>query len=480
MNEAIAIKTSEYFKKRGVILPKVSELCNPHSLDEDVKSKLKSLDKDAMDPLNLFRVHWFNNRDHSSFSKVPEYVVLPSDFTGVEAKIIVNLGRLFPLIAAHKVLAAYGCLLPRILDGSFDYSKHKAVWPSTGNYCRGGVAISRILGLKSVAILPEGMSRERFVWLEKWVEDKNDIVKTTGTESNVKEIYDACNELKKDPKNDIINQFTEYYNYAIHRAVTGPSFEKSFLDARGDSNLQARFYVSASGSSGTLAAGDYLKDRLNTNIVAVEATECPTLLYNGYGEHNIQGIGDKHVPLIHNVMNTDFVVGVSDKATDGLNLIFNTDIGKNYLISKKGLDKKFVDRLPEFGLSSIANIIASIKLAKYMKLGPQDAIITVATDGADLYLTELEKTKKEFQGMYDETSCAEIYGQFLKGVTTDHTLELNQKEKERIFNLGYYTWVEQQGIDLNDFEKRRDQQFWRDHYNHMLSLDDRIEEFNAL
>ena len=480
MNEAIVSKTSEYFKKRGVILPKVSELSNPHSLDEDVKKKLKSLDKDTMDPLNLFRVHWFNNRDHSSFSKVPEYVVLPSDFTGVEAKIIVNLGRLFPLITAHKVLAAYGCLLPRILDGSFDYSNHKAVWPSTGNYCRGGVAISRILGLKSVAILPEGMSRERFVWLEKWVEDKNDIVKTTGTESNVKEIYDACNELKKDPKNDIINQFTEYYNYAIHRAVTGPSFEKSFLDARGDSNLQARFYVSASGSSGTLAAGDYLKDHLNTNIVAVEATECPTLLYNGYGEHNIQGIGDKHVPLIHNVMNTDFVVGVSDKATDGLNLIFNTDIGKNYLISKKGLDKKFVDRLPEFGLSSIANIIASIKLAKYMKLGPQDAIITVATDGADLYLTELEKTKKEFQGIYDEISCAEIYGQFLKGITTDHTLELNQKEKERIFNLGYYTWVEQQGIDLNDFEKRRDQKFWLDHYNHILSLDDRIEEFNAL
>ena len=480
MNEAIVSKTSEYFKKRGVILPKVSELSNPHSLDEDVKNKLKSLDKDAMDPLNLFRVHWFNNRDYSSFSKVPEYVVLPSDFTGVEAKIIVNLGRLFPLITAHKVLAAYGCLLPRILDGSFDYSNHKAVWPSTGNYCRGGVAISRILGLKSVAILPEGMSRERFVWLEKWVEDKNDIVKTTGTESNVKEIYDACNELKKDPKNDIINQFTEYYNYAIHRAVTGPSFEKSFLDARGDSNLQARFYVSASGSSGTLAAGDYLKDHLNTNIVAVEATECPTLLYNGYGEHNIQGIGDKHVPLIHNVMNTDFVVGVSDKATDGLNLIFNTDIGKNYLISKKGLDKKFVDRLPEFGLSSIANIIASIKLAKYMKLGPQDAIITVATDGADLYLTELEKTKKEFQGIYDEISCAEIYGQFLKGITTDHTLELNQKEKERIFNLGYYTWVEQQGIDLNDFEKRRDQKFWLDHYNHILSLDDRIEEFNAL
>ena len=480
MNEAVINKTSEYFKKKGIILPKISELCNPDSIDDNIKDKLQSVDKDSIDPLNLFRVHWFNNKDHSGFSNRPEHIVLPSEFTGVKAKIIVNIGRLFPLIAAHKVLAVYGCLLPRILNGNFDYSKHKAVWPSTGNYCRGGVAISRILGLKSVAILPEGMSKERFEWLEKWVEDPQDIIKTPGTESNVKEIYDACNELKKDPTNDIINQFSEYYNYAIHRAVTGPSFEKSFLEVKKDSNLQARFYVSASGSSGTLAAGDYLKDQFNTKIAVVEATECPTLLYNGYGEHNIQGIGDKHVPLIHNVMNSDFVVGVSDQATNNLNLIFNTAIGQNYLKSKKGLKDVFVDRLPEFGPSSIANIIASIKLAKYMNLGPEDAIITVATDGADLYLTELEKTKKEFHGIYDEISCAEIYGQFLKGVTTDHTLELNQKEKQRIFNLGYYTWVEQQGIDLNDFEKRRDQQFWRDHYNHMLSLDDRIEEFNAL
>ncbi len=480
MNEAVINKTSEYFKKKGIILPKISELRNPDSIDDNIKDKLQSVDKDSIDPLNLFRVHWFNNRDHSGFLNRPEHIVLPSEFTGVKAKIIVNIGRLFPLIAAHKVLAVYGCLLPRILNGNFDYSKHKTVWPSTGNYCRGGVAISRILGLKSVAILPEGMSKERFEWLEKWVEDPQDIIKTPGTESNVKEIYDTCNELKKDPINDIINQFSEYNNYAIHRAITGPSFEKSFLEVKKDSNLQAKFYVSASGSSGALAAGDYLKDQFNTKIAVVEAVECPTLLYSGYGEHNIQGIGDKHVPLIHNVMNTDFVVGVSDQATNNLNLLFNTDIGQNYLKSKKGLKEVFVNRLPEFGFSSIANIIASIKLAKYMNLGSEDAIITVATDGADLYLTELEKTKKEFHGIYDEISCAEIYGQFLKGVTTDHTLELNQKEKERIFNLGYYTWVEQQGIDLNHFEERRDQQFWLDHYNQFLTLDERIEAFNAL
>ena len=480
MNESIVSKTSEYFRKKGVVLPTVSELCSPHLIDEEVKNKLKNVDKNEIDPLNLFRVHWFNNRDHSSFTKVPEYILLPNEFTGVEAKIIVNIGRLFPLITAHKVLAAYGCLLPRILNGTFDYENHKAVWPSTGNYCRGGVAISRILGLKSLAILPEGMSKERFAWLEKWVEDKNDIIKTKGTESNVKEIYDACNELKKDPKNDIINQFDEFYNYSIHRSVTGPSFEKSFLDVKGNSNLKAIFYVSASGSSGTLAAGDYLKDHLNTKIAVVEATECPTLLKNGYGEHNIQGIGDKHVPLIHNVMNTDFVVGISDQATNNLNLVFNTELGKKYLISNKGFNSNFVDRLPEFGFSSIANILASIKLAKYMKLGSDDAIITVATDGADLYLSELEKTKKEFKGICDETACAEIFGQYLKGISLDNILELNQREKERIFNLGYYTWVEQQGIDIQEFEKRRNQTFWNEQYNYMLSLDNRIKEFNSI
>ena len=480
MNESNISKTSEYFKKKGVILPTVSELCNPHSINEDVKIKLKTVDKDAMDPLNLFRVHWFNNRDYSNFSKVPEHIVLPSEFTGVEAKIIVNIGRLFPLITAHKVLAAYGCLLPRILNGTFDYENHKAVWPSTGNYCRGGVAISRILGLKSVAILPEGMSKERFAWLEKWVEDKNDIIKTTGTESNVKEIYDTCNELAKDPNNVIINQFSEYYNYAIHRAVTGPSLEKTFNKVKGDSNLKARFYVSASGSSGTLAAGDYLKERLLSKIAVVEATECPTLLYGGYGEHNIQGIGDKHVPLIHNVMNTDFVVGISDQATNYLNLIFNTEIGQKYLIEKKGLEDKLVKRFPEFGFSSIANILASIKLAKYMNLSSDDAILTVATDGADLYSTELEKIKKDFVGSFDTTACAELYGQYFQGATTDHMLELSQRDKERIFNLGYYTWVEQQGIDLSHFEARRNQAFWDQHLQNMLDLDEEIDRFNNL
>ena len=480
MQSNIVEKTAKYFKEKGVVLPTISELRNPHLISDAIKNKVLKLDKDAMYTAILFIVNLFMIRYHCQFLDVPEHIVLPSEFTGVEAKIIVNLGRYFPLITAHKVLAAYGCLLPRILNGTFDYTKHKAVWPSTGNYCRGGVAISKILGFKSVAILPEGMSKERFNWLEKWVEDKNDIIKTTGTESNVKEIYDACNELEKDKNNDIINQFDEYYNYATHRAITGSSFEKSFLKVKANSNLKARFYVSASGSSGTLAAGDYLKENLNAQIAVVEATECPTLLYNGYGEHNIQGIGDKHVPLIHNVMNSDYVVGVSDEATNNLNLLFNSDEGREYLTNRRGLNSEFVGRLPEFGFSSIANIIASIKLAKKMKLTKDDAIITVATDGADLYETELAKTKKQFSKIYDQITCAEIFAKNFDAISVDHTLELSQIDKERIFNLGYYTWVEQQGTSLEEFEDRRNQSFWDKHYKDMISLDEKIKEFNSL
>tara|TARA_Y100000590_G_scaffold214505_1_gene243186 strand:- start:579 stop:2036 length:1458 start_codon:yes stop_codon:yes gene_type:complete len=480
INEKVIKKNAEFFKEKNILLPKIKELSNPSSISNDIQNKLKSINKDSQNPLNLFRVHWHNNRDHSKFIQCPEYIILPDELTGVEAKIIVNIGRLFPLIQAHKVLAAYACIVPRIVTGNFDYSKNIAIWPSTGNYCRGGVAISKILGCRSIAVLPEGMSIERFQWLEEWVTNSDDIIKTKGTESNVKEIYDKCNELEKYPNNIIINQFNEYSNYGIHRAVTGPSFEKSFFDAKGNSNLKPRIYVSASGSSGTLAAGDYLKNSLGTQTAVVEALECPTLLKNGYGEHNIQGIGDKHVPLIHNVMNTDFVVDISDKATDNLNLIFNTEIGKEYLINKIGMDSSIVNKLPEFGFSSIANILASIKLAKYLRLSKEDAIITVATDGADLYLSELNKTKDNFQGNFDNIACSNIFKKYIKEIDTDNMIELSKNDKDRIFNLGYYTWVEQQNISVEDFEIRKDQKFWDSQLENLISIDKKIDEFNNI
>ena len=304
------------FREARIVLPTFAQLAEPSRISSEARASLAEVDPDAADPRNLFRVHWYNDAARTGAAALPEHVVLPEALTGIKAKIVVALGDRFPMIHAHKVLAAYACLAPRIVTGQFDPNRHKALWPSTGNYCRGGVAISRIMNCHGVAILPVGMSDERFHWLEHWVVDPADIIRTPGTESNVKEIYDACAVLSKDPAHVVLNQFSEFGNYLGHYAVTGRALGHIFETLRAaEASLRLSAFVSATGSAGTLGAGDWLKDRHGARIVAVEALECPTMLYNGYGEHNIQGIGDKHIPLIHNVTNTDVAVAVSVFAT---------------------------------------------------------------------------------------------------------------------------------------------------------------------
>ncbi len=291
------------------------------------------------------------------------------------------------------------------------------------------------------------MSQERFDWLDKWVGDPSDIIRTPGSESNVKEIYDTCAALDKDPDNIIFNQFCEFGNYVIHRTCTGGALEAVFgALSKGRPGAKLAAYVSASGSGGTLAAGDHLKKTFGAKIVAVEASECPTLLYNGFGEHNIQGIGDKHVPYIHNVMNTDLVAGVSDHSTDSLFVLFNTEIGRDYLIERKGIDPALVAQLGNLGLSGLANMLAAIKTAKYFDLGAEDVILTVATDGGAMYGSEIGKaTAKYFGNRFDTVTAGEVWGQALAAATTDDLIELSHVDRKRIFNLGYFTWVEQQG-----------------------------------
>src|SRR5512140_1179773 len=189
------------FREAQVLLPTLAQLRDPGTIPAGIRARLAEVDPDAAHPLNLFRVHWFNDASRRGLAAAPESIELPSALTGVPARIVLALGNRFPMIAAHKVLAAYGCLVPRVVTGQFDPTRHRAVWPSTGNYCRGGVAISRIMGCHGVAVLPEEMSKERFDWLDKWTLDPaKDIIKTHGCESNVKEIYDACNELGKNPE----------------------------------------------------------------------------------------------------------------------------------------------------------------------------------------------------------------------------------------------------------------------------------------
>lgn len=468
------------FREAGIRLPTFEQLADPESVPPEVRDSLASVDPDEPRPENLFRVHWHNSEDRRGLTDVPQHLELPSSLTGVAARIVLLLGDPFPMIRAHKVLAAYGCLAPRVVTGQFDPIRNKAIWPSTGNYCRGGVAISRIMQCRGVAVLPEGMSRERFRWLETWVTEPEDIIRTPGTESNVKEIYDKCNELDRDPENIIFNQFSEFSNYLVHYSATGRAMERVFEHLERDTpGVALRAYVSATGSAGTLGAGDYLKERFGSLIVAVEALECPTLLSNGFGEHNIQGIGDKHVPLIHNVTNTDFVAGVSDRSTDALDLLFNSEVGRALLLERAGVPEEAVAKLHLLGFSSICNLLASIKLAKHLSLGEDDVILTVATDGAGLYESEHRKTlDRDYPDGFGSLDAAEILGQHLRAVATDNLLELTHAERERIFNLGYFTWVEQQGVSLDDFIARRDQRFWKQLQRLPAAWDERIVEFN--
>ena len=471
----------ESLRAAQVTLPSWSELADPARIPAAIGSSLKSVGPDEPNAKNLWRVHWFNDADRRDRAPVPGHVVLPEALTGVKAPIVVLLGRRFPLIGAHKVLAAYACLVPRLLTGQFEPTHDRAVWPSTGNYCRGGIAISRILGCRGVAVLPTGMSRERFDWLQEWVSDLGDIIRTPGTESNVKEIYDKCDELARDEHNVILNQFSEFANYLIHYHCTGAAFDRVFAHLKGaktDCRLAA--FVSATGSAGTIAAGDYLKARHGTKIAAVEAIECPTMLCNGYGEHNIQGIGDKHIPLIHNVMNTDLVVGVSDLTTDSLNLLFGGNVGRSYLAGRRKIDPDVVKTFDDIGISGLANIVAAIKVAKHLDFDADDMVMTVATDSALLYASERRSfLARRYGDGFDEVNAGEIFSRHLEGIVDDHVLALTHFDRKRIFNLGYYTWVEQQGVAIDDFDRRKDQRFWRGLVDGIPTWDRLIEDFNA-
>jgi cysteine synthase len=462
-------------REHGVVLPTFGELASPST------HNLESVDPDEPRPENLWRVNWYNSPNRRRRDDVPGHIVLPEALTGVKAPIVVLLGCRFPMIGAHKVLPAYVGLAQRLATGRFDPAKHKAIWPSTGNYCRGGVAISRILGCRGVAVLPEGMSRERFEWLEKWVADPADIIRTPGTESNVKEIYDKCAELENDETNVILNQFAAFSNYMAHYVCTGPACERVFSDVKGTGGThRLAAFVSATGSAGTLAAGDYLKAKHGTKIAAVEALECPTMLENGYGEHNIQGIGDKHIPLIQNVMNMDAVIAVSDSASDRLNLLFGTEIGRDYLVNRRKLDPALVASFAEIGISGLANIVASIKLAKHLDFGANDLVMTVATDSAAMYGSEREAYRaKHYPDGFGQVNAGEVFAGSVEAIADDHMIELTQQDRKRIFNLGYYTWVEQQGVRFDDFEKRKDQSFWRGLIDSIPAWDRLIESFNA-
>src|SRR5271157_5858116 len=321
-------KTAARCRERGIVLPTFQQLRRPELIPATIQSRLKGAGLWDMNPVNLFRITWKNDLKSGLYGGV-NYLEIPPAITGIKARVIGLIGAYFPT-GAHKVGAAFGCLAPRLVSGEFDPEKHKAAWPSTGNFCRGGAFDCALLGCTAIAILPEQMSRERFEWLKQIGAQ---IIATPGCESNVKEIYDKCRELKQDPAVIIFNQFEEFGNPIFHYSVTGPALEEVFTGLRED-NWRAAAFIAATGSAGTIAAGDFLKRKHpELKIVAAEALQCPTLLQNGFGAHRIEGIGDKHVPWVHNLRNTDAVAAIDDEDCMRILRLFNETAGQDHLAS---------------------------------------------------------------------------------------------------------------------------------------------------
>lgn len=462
-------------QERGFVIPTFAQMKNPELISNDVKDRLKKVGLWDIDPMNLFRITWKNEPVESGggFGGV-NYIELPVEITGVKAKIVVVCGKWFPT-GAHKVGAAFGCLVPRLVTGQFDPTTQKAVWPSTGNYCRGGAYDSTLLSCDSIAILPEGMSQERFDWLRSVA---GETIKTPGSESNVKEIFDKCWELRNSGEDLMIfNQFDEFGNYLWHYEVTGSAIEEVLNEVMSD-NDNYHGLISCTGSGGTIAAGDYLKKIFpKSKIAASEALQCPTIYQNGFGAHRIEGIGDKHIPWIHNVKNTDVAIAVDDEIPMQWIRMFNEEAGLK-LLKEKGVKQDIIDKLDWVGISGAANIIAAIKYAKYFELKKNDVIVTILTDSMEMYESRIKELNKE-RGTFTDYNAHEVNASCFDGLNIDYVKELNYYDRKAVHNLKYYTWVEQQGKTYEEIcAQWEDDSYWTEITSHTDDVDQLIQDFN--
>jgi cysteine synthase len=478
INEQKLRRAVERARERNILIPTFAQMRDPSLIPAGVKARLADIGLWDVNSLNLFRITWKNEpKAHGGGFDGVNYVELPPSLTGVPARILCLVGKWFPT-GAHKVGATFGCLVPRLVTGQFDPTTQKAVWPSTGNYCRGGAYDATLLACESVAILPEEMSRERFEWLATV---SGEVIATPGCESNVKEIFDKCWELKAERGDDIVifNQFDEFGNHLWHYDVTGRAMEEVLEQEMGPHDAY-RGVVLTTGSAGTIGCGDYMKELFPTSKVAAsEALQCPTLMLNGFGGHRIEGIGDKHVPWIHNMKNTDLVMAIDDEACMSLVRLFNEPAGHAYL-AKQGVPEALIDQLDLLGISSIANVLSSIKLAKWYELGEHDIVLTVWTDSMELYQSRMAELRQEY-GEYTETDAAADYHRYLLGCTLDYVEELGYWDRKRIHNLKYYTWVEQQGKTYEEIQAQwYDEDYWDDIHDQVEDIDALIEQFNEM
>lgn len=436
--------------KELVYGPTFAEMRDPSRIAPSVRQRaLASLEAAPLDPVNLYNITW-----KDAHGEVV-HEVLPQELTGIDAPIAILSGRRFPS-GSHKVGAVYSILMEKQLSGEVRPDGCRIVCPSTGNYGIGGAWVGPRMGYRSLVVLPAEMSAERF---ERIASYGAEVIKTPGCESNVKEIFDKVWELRRDPQNRILEQFSEMGNYRYHYEVTGNAaldLAKS-LGARGIGDGHVAAFVSAMGSAGTIAAGDRIKAAQNGRgaTVGVEPVQCPTLFNCGYGGHRIEGIGDKHVTWIHHVTAMDLLVCTDDAdCVRGLQLVQE---GNEALGRELGVDLSRLKGL--FGVSAICNILGAIKTAKALGLGRDDLLVTVATDNFDRYPSVLaDQTRRE--GPMTADAAKRRLGIF-HGADTSWTLAGTPDVRRRWHNQKYYTWVEQQGKTVEELDRQLDDGWWQ-------------------
>lgn len=448
--------------------PTYAEMRNPLLLPAALRSAANLARSEETQPVNLFNINWMHTSD------CVEKIVLPKALTGVQANIIVLSGRTFPS-GSMKVGPAYATLAEAEAIHGLRPGDKTVIGPSTGNFGIGTAYISLLKGYRAIVVMPDNMSQERYARIRAY-EGALDL--TPGTESDVILTLGRTHSeyVAKPEKYVVLAQFELLPNYRFHRHVTGAAVVQA---VKGIGNGRVAAFVSAPGSAGTLAAGDYVKSLwTDSKIVALEPRQCSTLYDGGQGQHRIEGIGDKMVTLIHNVFNTDLLMLINDEDTvRGMEVIQS---GTHILVDRLGVPR--IDGCTlhgKLGPSCICNIIGAIKTAKYLGLGPDDNVVTIATDSYDRYPSVSQALYDRNGGKPDDDQL-ELWakGIFL-GATLGEVVDLAQSgQQQRLHQMKEALWT-RFGYDAAYIRKMADQAFWDAEYAKIQEIDPMIEEMRG-
>lgn len=440
--------------------PTYEEMLNPNTLDPQLQKQVHQAYANELDPLNLFNITWKNHEGDV------HKIVLPKALTGVDANIVVMLGKHFPS-GSHKVGPAYATLIEGAVDGTIIPGEHTILGPSTGNFGIGVSYICHLMGYDAIVIMPDNMSKERYERIKRYGASLD---LTPGTESDVILTLERTYELKKNPKNRTLAQFELLPNYRFHRYVTGNSAIEAVKDV---GNGRIACFVSAPGSAGTLAAGDQIKTVFpEAKIAALEPYECSTLMNGGRGQHRIEGIGDKMCTLIHNVLTTDFIALIKDEeSVQGLKVIYD---GEDILV-EAGVDRGVAKQMKTlFGVSGICNIIGAIKMAKYLRLGPEDNVVTIATDGFDRYDSVIKDMEKRYLELEDFVLRRWMKDVFHKTSIDDIADYRSNNQKEKLFIQKEHDWLKF-GYTKAYLDQMKQMRFWDDEFKKVYQYDELIK-----